>query len=413
MVNKFKKLLSIATIASMINGAAIAQEKNKTLGDSSSMANDKPQILSSASTEFSLRLFQQFAPKSDSNVVISPFSAYLALSMALNGAAGSTSQQMAKAMGLGSATIEMLNAQNNALLAKLTNTNSKIQLEIGNAIFSDNATPFRKRFLDLCQQKYDAEIKNVSFADPDTVDSINSWCKNKTRGKIPNIVSKLGRREKMVILNAVYFKGSWASPFKKALTQDDDFTTLTGGKTTIKMMNQVENLSYFQNASFQAVSVPYKSNRQSLYIFLPNKKTKWPMFLAEFTQTNWNEWLSKFSRAKVNLSLPRFNIRFSQDLSSGLEKIGMEEAFDSERANFSNMITPPARAWISRVLQKTYIDVNEEGTEAAAATAVIMGATMAMVQEPPIEFRVDRPFVIALMDNESKEILFLGSVVKP
>jgi serpin B len=397
----------------MISGPALAQENNKSLGEFNSlMAKDRPQILSNTSTEFSLKLFEQFAQKSDDNVVISPFSAYIALSMALNGAAGSTSKQMSESLAV-STTIDSLNTSNKSLLTALAKTDGKVQLEIGNAIFCDTSIPFKKSFLDLCQQKYDAEIKNVSFADPSTLESINDWCKNKTNGKIPTIVSKLSDSEKMVILNAVYFKGTWASPFKKGLTQEDEFTTLCGDKRPIKMMNQLENLSYFQNASFQAVAIPYKSNRQSLYVFLPNKKTKWPLFLAEFTQINWNNWLPKFSRAKVYLSLPKFTIRFSQDLSSGLEKIGMAEAFDPDRANFSNMIAPPAKAWISRVLQKTYIDVNEEGTEAAAATAIIMGATMAMVQEPPIEFRVDRPFVLALMDNESKEILFLGSIVKP
>ena len=160
--------------------------------------------------------------------------------------------------------------------------------------------------------------------------------------------------------------------------------------------------------------VSYKAGRQSLYVFLPNKQTKWPLFLAEFTETNWNQWLTKFSGVKVDLSLPRFTVKFSQDLSSGLKEIGMAEAFDPGKANFSNMIAPPGKTWISRVLQKTYMDVNEQGTEAAAATAVIIAATMAMRKEPlPIEFRVDRPFVLALVDNDSKEILFLGSILQP
>ncbi len=378
------------------------------------MAKNKMQALPCTSTDFSLKLFAQLAQTSKDNVVISPFSAYAALSMALNGAAGSTSEQMASVLGVTADTIKSLNERNQAVLASLTNTNKTVQLEIGNAIFSDIHTPFKSSFTNLCKQFYDAEIKSANFQDPATVDSINNWCSSKTHGKIPTIVAKLSSKEKMVILNAVYFKGAWVSPFKKFLTQDDQFTTLSGTKTSIKMMHQLERLSYLDNDHFQAVAMPYKGGRQSLYIFLPNNKIKWPLFLAEFTPTNWNQWMTAFSPVKVDLSLPRFTVKFSQDLSAGLQTIGMKEAFDPEHANFSNMISPLYKAWISRVLQKTYMDVNEEGTEAAAVTAVIMGATMAVHREaPPIEFRVDHPFVLALADNETKEILFLGSILKP
>jgi len=417
MNEQTKILLSMAAVISLFVSASpiLAQEKDKQLlGElDSSMAKNKMQTLPCKSTDFSLKLFGQLAKISKENVVISPFSAYAALSMALNGAAGSTSEQMAKAMGITANSINALNERNKAILASIANSDKKVQLEIGNAIFSDISTPYKKSFISLCKQMYDAEIKNVNFKDPRTIDSINAWCNDKTHGKIPTIISKLTRDEKMVILNAVYFKGTWASPFKKVYTQDDEFTTLAGKKTSIKMMHQVERIAYFKNTRFQAVAIPYKSNRQSLYVFLPNEKTQWPLFLAEFTQTNWNQWITKFGDTKVDLSLPRFKVRFSQDLSSSLEEIGMTEAFDPRRANFSNMIAPPYKAWISRVLQKTYMDVNEEGTEAAAATAVII-ATLAMRQEAlPIEFRVDHPFVLALVDNNSKEILFLGSILQP
>lgn len=412
-----KILLSIATIAAMIamGKPILAQETNKQLLGELDSAMPKNKTLSSpcTSTNFSFKLFAQLATKSNGNVVISPFSAYAALSMALNGAAGSTCEHMARVLGVTADTIKSLNERNKAILASAANSDNKVQLEIGNAIFSDINTPFKESFKSLCKQFYDAEIKNVSFDNPGTTDSINNWCKSKTHGKIPTIVSKLSRDEKMVILNAVYFKGTWASPFKKILTQDDEFTTLAGKQTSIKMMHQLEHLLYLDNAHFQAVAIPYKSNRQNLYVFLPNKQTKWPLFLAEFTQTNWNQWMTKFSNAQVDLSLPRFTVKFSQDLCASLKEIGMAEAFNPSQANFSNMIAPPGKAWISRVLQKTYIDVNEQGTEAAAATAVMIGA-MAMYKEPPpIEFRVDRPFVLALVDNNSKEILFLGSILQP
>jgi serine protease inhibitor len=418
MNKPIKILLSMATITAMIGigSSTLAQEPNKQLlGElDGSMAKNTAQVLPCKSTDFSFKLFEQLTRISNDNVVISPFSAYAALSMCLNGAAGSTREQMAKVLGISTSIINSLNERNKAIFDSIANGNHKVQLEIANAIYSDTGIPFKQSFLNLCRQMYNAELNNVDFNNPATVANINAWCKNKTHGKIPTIVGKLTRNEKMVILNAVYFKGTWASPFKKVLTQDDEFTTLAGDKTSIKMMHQLEHLSYFKNNHFQAVAIPYKGNRQSLYIFLPDKKIQWPLFLAEFTHTNWHEWTPKFSDVKVDLSLPRFTVKYSQDLSPALAEMGMAKAFDPKQANFSYMLAPPGKAWISRVLQKTFMDVNEEGTEAAAATAVIMGATMAVHrQAPPIEFRVDRPFVLALVDNNSKEILFLGSILQP
>ena len=160
--------------------------------------------------------------------------------------------------------------------------------------------------------------------------------------------------------------------------------------------------------------MPYAGKRQSMYVFLPNKEVDLPAFCAEFTDDNWKQWMTSFHNARVNLSLPRFTVRFSTDLSSALKKMGMTVAFSPGVADFSSMIGGGYKAWISRVLQKTYMDVNEEGTEAAAVTAVVMATAMAVhAQPPPVEFRVDRPFVLALVDNDTGEILFFGLIQEP
>jgi serpin B len=182
----------------------------------------------------------------------------------------------------------------------------------------------------------------------------------------------------------------------------------------VKMMYQSKNLSYLKGGDFQALSIPYKGDRQFMYIFLPNKGVDLSLFQSQFTAQNWQTWKSAFSDNLVDLSLPKFTINFSEDLSDSLKTMGMAEAFDRKKADFSNMIIAPNRAWISRVLQKTYMGVNEEGTEAAAVTAVIMGATCAYIPpKPAIEFKVDRPFVLVLADKETDKILFLGSIVEP
>ena len=364
------------------------------------------------SSDFAFKLFDETTQGKEENILLSPFSAYAALSMVLNGAAGSTRDQMAKALGI-SGTIDALNSRNQAVYASLTK-NDNVQLEIANAVYSDKDTPFKKAFIELCQQVYAAEAHSEDFKSPDTIERINSWCSNKTHGKISKILDKLSKEEKMVLLNAIYFKGKWAHQFEKARTQDDEFMTTGGAKTPVKMMHQHNKFAYMRGANFDSLAIPYAGERQRMYIFLPDPNVKIAAFQTQLNKENWDKWMASYRLADVDLSLPRFKMEYSSRLNDALIAMGMGEAFERHRANFSNLVPPPYRAWISRVLQKTYMDVNEEGTEAAAVTAVVVGVERAArLPSRVIEFRVDRPFVLALVDDESKEVLFLGSVVKP
>ncbi len=364
----------------------------------------------SKSTDFALQLFKHSTADIHKNVLVSPFSAYEALSMAANGADGSTRAEMAKTLGVTAATFDTLNKRNHAVLAAL-NANKNVQMEIANAIYADKNTKFRASFIELCEQVYAAEAKTEDFASPDTVNKINAWCDKKTHGKIKEIISKLSSTEKMVLLNSVYFKGSWDKPFKKEETQQQDFHLLAGGTKQVAMMHKSFSPGYMQGKGFQAVSIPYAGNNQAMYIFLPDQGSDFAAFAGKFTQDNWHQWVSGFSNRKVNLAMPKYKVEYSTLLNGALTAMGMGGAF-SEKADFSKMFEKePGR--ISRVLQKTYMDVNEEGTEAAAVTAVVMARALAMVEPPPINFVVDRPFVVALVDRSTNEILFLGSIVSP
>jgi serpin B len=368
--------------------------------------------MQSPSTDFSLKLFSEQTKGNTENVLVSPFSAYFALCMTLNGAGGKTREQMARVLGTSGGTVDRLN-EHNAEVMKALSANDKVQLEIANAIYSDESTPFKKDFIDLCRRSYSADAHSENFASPAVVTKINAWCSQKTHGKIPEILKKLTPREKMVLLNAIYFKGSWQNQFQKSLTQDDQFTTLSGDKCPIKMMHQRGKSMYYRGSNFHSVSLPYAGERQRMYIFLPNPGVDMATFGGQFTRESWSSWMQSYHTADVNLALPKFKIEYSTELKDTLAAMGMGDAFH-QGADFSNLIRPPAIAWISRVLQKTYMDVNEEGTEAAAVTAVVMAAHRAVARrEPVVEFRVDRPFVLALVDEPTNEILFLGSIVKP
>jgi serine protease inhibitor len=364
------------------------------------------------STDFSLKLFGEQAKGKTNNVVVSPISAYLALSMVLNGAAGKTREEMASALGIDANAVDELNARN-AKVLKALSTNAKVQLDIANAVYSDKSAPFKKDFIQACERNYDAEAHSENFGDSAALKHINSWCNQKTHGKIAEILNNLTGAEKMVLLNAVYFKGNWQDEFPKAVTKDDQFITLNGAKCPIKMMSQILDAMYYKGKGFSSVALPYAGGKQRMYIFLPEPGMDFAAFEGEFTKKNWSRWMRSYKNASAVVSLPRFKIEYSTELGATLKAMGMADAFE-QGADFSKLVSPPATAWISRVLQKTYMDVNEEGTEAAAATAVVMGEkSMIAVSGIPISFRVDRPFVLALVDEPTNEILFLGAIVKP
>jgi serine protease inhibitor len=363
------------------------------------------------STGFALKLFSSLPRNTDENLLVSPFSAYAALSMTLNGAAGKTKDEMAGVLGVNPAAIDELNSRNKSLFAAL-NANQKVQMEIANAIYVDRSTPFEKSFIELCQKTYGAEAHSENFSDEATVRAINAWCEARTHGKISKILEKLSPAEKMVLLNAIYFKGAWDHQFSKSFTVQDKFTAASGEKIPVKMMHLLHDQLYLRGQNFAAVVLPYAGRAQSMYIFLPDPQVDLTSFQRQFTQANWSRWLTAFRLADVELSLPRFKIDYSAKLNDVLSAMGMPDAFSEARADFSRMIKAPT--WISCVLQKTYMDVNEEGTEAAAVTAVVMASRSIMMRpEPVVEFRVDRPFIVALVDEGSKEILFLGTIARP
>jgi serpin B len=216
------------------------------------------------------------------------------------------------------------------------------------------------------------------------------------------------------VLNTVYCKNMGIKSSQKNDTDDDKFMTASGDIADVKMMHQQQKLLYLKGETFRAVAVPYAGNRQTFFIFLPYKKTSSASFQTEFTIDNWRNWLDKFRMTDVKLVLPKFLFSLEQDLSAGLKSIGMSGSFNLESADFSKLVCFGYKTSISRVLQSVYFEIDESAIE-DTASSVAMGVREAesIVKPIPVEFRVDHPFVLALVDNDSKEILFLGSIVKP
>ena len=370
-----------------------------------------PASAQSSAGEFACRIFQKQS-RGGENCLVSPLSLYLALAMTANGAGGETRQSMGRLLGApADGNFDDFNRLNGTLLRNL-NANKAVRISINNAIFADNGSHVEKSFVTLCQDTYQAVVQNADFASPATVTLINNWCAAKTEGKISSILDRLKSDEKMVLLNTVYFKGNWQTPFNAAKTSAAPFHLLDGTVQNVETMHGLLPAKHLKTAQFEALALPYAGESQHLYIFLPGSKAATLQSLVEsMSGDKWQQWSQKFENCRAQVALPKCTFSSQADLGSSLKEMGIASAFGA-RADFTKMFGSRSGC-IGRVLQKTFIDIDEAGTEAAAATAVIMRPMGMRMPEPEIPFVVDRPFVLALVDDESKQFLFLGAVYNP
>jgi serine protease inhibitor len=364
----------------------------------------------SSNADFAFKLFAKTARDNTQNIVVSPFSVFQALSMVTNGAGGETRKQMAAVLGVSSDKFDALNSRNQDLMNTL-NKNDKVKMQVANAIYCDREFTVKPSFVSLCKKNYFAEASSLDFRDPKTVTVINNWCSEKTHGKIPKIVEKLTASDRMILLNSIYFKGGWETPFEASATVKKPFHPLTGDAKPVLMMSLTRRFTYLAEKDFQAVALPYAGQHQWMYIFLPAKGVDFTAFKTRFTKANWDKWINACGSELVNLEMPKYTVNYSVELKDSLESMGMVSAF-TPRADFTG-IAAGGNLFIGKVTHKTFMDVNEEGTEAAAVTSVGMVTSCAPVRREPVKFHVDRPFVTALYDSDTQEVLFLGSVVSP
>lgn len=367
---------------------------------------------------FPLQLFQEVAKEHpNDNVLVSPFSVSTALSMAYAGSAGDTKRVMTNVLGFASSigAVEEVAAKTKAVLDSLRKPGANTKLEIANGLFGEQSIKFKPAFLSMNKTYFDAETTTLDFKSPDAVKVINGWVSEKTHEKIPTIIDKVGEDAILYLINAIYFKGAWEHKFDKGKTKPADFNLADGGIRKVAMMNlSRDDFRYFESKEVQIISLPYRDGRLSLYILLPAKGTSVAAFEASLTKEKWEEYVSTLGKREGKLSMPRFKIEDKMTLKDPLSRMGMEVAFDPGRADFSEMADVQQRIYISQVFHKTFMEVNEEGTEAAAATAVEMGVTSAMMNPPPpFDMTVDRPFMLALRDNQTDSILFMGHVASP
>jgi serine protease inhibitor len=364
-----------------------------------------------ANTKFGFKLFQEVLKQdSNKNVFVSPTSIAIALSMTYNGASGETQQAMAKALELQGISLPDINQANETLKASLEKADPDVQLSIANSLWAKQGIPFKPEFLQSNQQFYKAKVTELNFSSPDATKTINGWVKENTRGKIDQIINQIQPDDLLFLINAVYFKGNWTKQFDKSQTTERPFYLSNGTQKQHPMMSQSGKYRYYENETLQAVSLPYGKGRLSLYVFLPKKNTNLKAFEQQLSLENWQQWMNQFQMRSGSIQLPRFKFDYDIQLNNALKALGMETAF-SNQANFSNMTS--ASVAIDQVKHKTFVEVNEEGTEAAAATSVGMVLTSAPMPQDPFQMVVDRPFFCAIRDNETGTILFMGSIQEP
>jgi serine protease inhibitor len=359
---------------------------------------------------FGLKLFCELAGEQrDSNIFISPLSVSMALGMTYNGANGTTQEAMKKTLELNGLTIGEVNESYKNLIRLLTELDPKVQFQIANSIWYEETLTPEQEFLNVCQEYFDARVGGLDFSDPGAAKTINAWVDENTQGKIQEIVDDpIDASLVSFLINAIYFKGAWTYEFDKDKTWDGWFELPDGTRKPCKIMEQRNLFKFFSNEEVQAVDLPYGDGSFSMTIFLPQWGNDVDSLIAELDQESYSRWIDglSFPHDSFDVYIPKFTLEYGVTLDDALGALGMEVAFIPDVADFSRMYQNE-HVWIDEVRHKAFVQVNEEGTEAAAAT------TVSTAYGPPPGFWANRPFVFVIRENESGAILFIGKIVDP
>lgn len=383
---------------------------NKT--DNSPLNNLEKKIVI-ASESFGLKLFRKVNElEPGKNLFISPLSASYALAMTLNGANGNTYDAIQNTLCLQGLSNNEINQSYKSLMELLASYDSKIVFKIANSIWYRNTMDFEEQFLNTNKNYFSAQVTPLDFEDPLAASIINRWVDENTNGKIKEIVdSPISGDAVMFLINAIYFKGTWKFQFDSAYTKDDTFYSEDGSIKTCRMMNQKVTIPYYSNDLFRAVDLPYGDGNFRMTIILPKSGKSTNDVINELTSDNWQNWLNCFSEKEVGLLMPKFTLEYNLKMNEVLVQLGMSIAF-SGAADFSTMYKPGG-LFISEVKHKTFVKVDEEGTEAAAVTSVQVEKSLENIGNQEILMKINHPFIFAIREKNTDAVLFIGKIIVP
>ncbi len=426
-MRNFDRIAATSLLVSLLMGVSASESySSDALPNSQSLSiavipNQKPRNsernrqlnldtrLIEASHRFSFNLFDRIAnQKTNKNIFISPLSISLALSMTYNGASGETQNAMAKTLEVQGIAIGEVNNFNRILQESLLSSDKGTEINIANSLWANKDFSLKQSFIDNTKTYYQAKLSNLNFRDGNAATIINDWVKQQTKGKISKIIGETNSNTVIILVNAIYFKSGWKKPFEKSNTKPKQFILDDGTKIQHPAMTQSGFYRYLDTPQFQAIKIPYRSTRFSMDIFLPKSTSNLTDFQRQLTAKNWQVWSDKFVKREGLIQIPKFKIEYRIDLIETLKNMGMQIAFDSA-ADFRNLSAE--RVLITEVIHKTFVDVNEQGTEAAAVTLVNIGRGLGSPED--FQMIVDRPFFFAISDQQTGTILFMGAIKNP
>ncbi len=360
---------------------------------------------------FGFELFREVCRESEQeNIMISPMSISYALGMTYNGAAGTTLDAFNEVLHFGGLTNQEVNESYKDLMHQLLNLSEEVEFALANSIWYKEGYPVLEEFIKTNEDYFLAAVEEADFSDPLTVDLINGWIEEQTNDKIKDMLDQIPVDAIMYLINAIYFNADWKYEFPKENTYQGDFKLENGSKTTVDYMVVEGDFQYTSNNDFTAVELPYSDSSFSMLVLLPKTENNVPSLTESLDVASWDSWFEHSQRLGVQVILPKFKYEFKDLLNKPLKNLGLEVAF-SDNADFSRIV-PDRKLCISRVIHQTFIDVQEEGTEAAAATIVEI-KELSSQGGGSITFHADHPFLYVIKENSTGAIVFMGKVGRP
>ena len=363
-----------------------------------------------SNNRFAFNLFRTVSAAEDvqNSFLISPLSATYVLGMLNNGATDITRKEINRVLDFGDADAQGINAFCKKLIEGAPNVDKSVKINIANCIEVNRDYALNPDFKKTVEAAYHAQVENLDFSDSHTLQHINDWCNSQTNGMIPSILDKISHDAVVYTLNAIYFKGVWTNPFDPKETKEKPFTTASGSKQQVQMMHMNDLLAYTKNEDCATLQLGYGNGGYRMLLLLPNEGKTVGDVIGRLTADRWIENLNALTSYQVDVELPRFESEYKIELNKALENLGAASMFDLNKARFDNLCNK--NTFISKVLQRSKIKVNEEGTEASTVTVAESACTSTgpkLVKKAV--FHADRPFIYAIVESTTGSIIFIGT----